>query len=72
MLGASLLKVLKFNRAISMYELSLLGFGMVVAFVVSLLAIKFLLSYLKRNDFTAFGYYRIFLGIVVLLYFFLT
>ncbi len=44
-------------------------FGMVVAFLVSVYSIKFLMSYIRRNDFKLFGYYRIVLGIVVLLYF---
>ena len=45
--------------------------GVVVAFAVSVLAIKFLMGYIKKRDFTAFGYYRIILGIIVLLYFIL-
>ena len=45
------------------------GWDAVVAFVVSILAIKFLMSYIKKNDFKAFGYYRIVLGILVLGYF---
>lgn len=69
MLGASLLKLLKFGFHFSFYEFSVLIIGMVTAFLVSILAIKFLLNYLKRNDFKAFGWYRIILGIVVLLYF---
>jgi len=47
----------------------LLILGMAVSFVVSIVAIKFLLGYIRRNDFKVFGYYRIVLGIVVLLYF---
>jgi undecaprenyl-diphosphatase len=43
--------------------------GMVVAFIVSILAIKFLMGYIKKNDFKVFGYYRIILGAVVLIYF---
>ena len=49
----------------------ILGVGMMTAFVVSILSIRFLLRYIKRNDFTAFGWYRIVLGIVVLAYLFL-
>ncbi len=71
MFGASLLKILHFGFNITAYELLLLVFGMAVAFIVSILAITFLLNYLKRNDFKPFGYYRIILGIVVLLYFFI-
>jgi undecaprenyl-diphosphatase len=52
-----------------MAETVILLTGMIVAFVVSILAIKFLMSYIKKNDFKAFGYYRIVLGILVLGYF---
>ena len=69
MLGASLLKVLKFGFAFSTYELSILFTGMVVAFVVSVVVIKFLMDYIKKNDFKVFGWYRIVLGTLVLLYF---
>ncbi|WP_458295181.1 undecaprenyl-diphosphate phosphatase [Peptococcus simiae] len=71
MFGASLLKLVKFGFDFTAVEAFYLIFGMVVAFVVSIMAIKFLLNYLKRNDFKAFGYYRIVLGIVVLTYFYL-
>ena len=47
----------------------LLILGMAVSFAVSIVAIKFLMSYIRKNDFKVFGYYRIVLGIVVLLYF---
>lgn len=70
MFGASLLKLIKFGLNFTMLEGTLLLTGMLVAFVVSILAIKFLLSYIKKNDFKAFGYYRIILGIIVLGYFF--
>jgi len=69
MFGASLLKLVKFGFAFTGTELSLLLFGMITAFVVSVLAIKFLMNYIKRNNFKFFGYYRIVLGILVLLYF---
>lgn len=71
MFGASLLKLVKFGLNFTGAEFMILIIGMIVAFVVSVIAIKFLLSYIKKNDFTAFGYYRIVLGIVVLLYFFI-
>ncbi len=71
MFGASLLKLVKFGFVLSAYELFILLVGMVTAFVVSIIAIKFLLGYLKHNDFKPFGYYRIVLGAVVLLYFFI-
>lgn len=70
MLGASALKLARFGFSFSLYELSLLLFGMLVAFVVSILTIKFLMNYIKNNDFKLFGYYRIVLGLIVLVYFF--
>lgn len=69
MFGASLLKLIKFGLAFSGMELIILLVGMVVAFVVSILAIKFLMGYIKKHDFKAFGWYRIVLGILVLGYF---
>lgn len=69
MLGASLLKIVKFGFAFTSYELILLIFGMAVAFVVSMITIKFLMSYIKKHDFKVFGWYRIILGIIVLVYF---
>ena len=72
MLGWGLVKVLKFVSAglvLTQTELVVLAVGLVTAFVTSVLAIKFLLSYIKRNDFSAFGWYRIVVGIVVLAYF---
>lgn len=65
MFGASLLKMVKFGFHYTGYEVAVLLVGMVVAFVVSILAIKFLLNYVKKNDFKAFGVYRIVLGILV-------
>lgn len=72
MLGASLLKLVKFGFNFTGNELMILLFGMIVAFVVSILAIKFLVSYVSKNDFKPFGYYRVVLGLIVLLYFFLS
>jgi len=71
MFGASLLKIVKFGFHYSGAEILILVIGMATAFVVSVLSIKFLLQYIKRNDFKAFGWYRIVLGIVVLAYLFL-
>jgi undecaprenyl-diphosphatase len=68
MFGASLLKIVKFGFDFTGYEIFVLLLGMFVAFVVSIAAIKFLLSYIKKNDFKAFGIYRIILGILVILY----
>lgn len=69
MFGASALKLVKFGFNFSMQEAVILAVGMVVAFVVSVLAIKFLVGYIKKHDFTAFGWYRIILGAAVILYF---
>lgn len=69
MFGASLLKVLKFGLAFTGIEMVLLVVGMFVAFLVSMSVIRFLMGYIRKHDFKAFGYYRIALGAVVLLYF---
>lgn len=71
MLGASLLKLVKFGFHFTFAEITILLMGMVVAFLVSILVIRFLMSYIKKHDFKVFGYYRIVLGIVVLAYFFI-
>lgn len=72
MLGASLLKIVKFGFSFTAVELQILGVGMLVAFIVSIIAIRFLLNYIKRNDFKVFGYYRIILGVIVFAYFGIT
>ena len=69
MFGASALKLYKFGLNFTGLELSILLTGMIVAFIVSVVAIRFLLKYIKNNDFKAFGWYRIILGILVLAYF---
>lgn len=69
MFGLSALKILKFGFSFTSVELLILGIGMAVAFVVSVLVIKFLLGYIKKHDFKAFGWYRIALGIIVIVYF---
>lgn len=69
MLGASAYKLLKFGFHFTGAELFTLGIGMVVAFGVSILVIKFLMSFIKKHDFKAFGWYRIVLGMIALLYF---
>lgn len=71
MFGASLLKLVKFGFSFTSMELTILAVGMISAFVVSILAIKFLMGYIKKNDFKSFGYYRIVLGVLVLAYFIL-
>ena len=67
MFGASLLKILKFGLAFSGTELMVLLVGMAVAFLISIFVIKFLMSYIKKHDFKVFGWYRIALGILVLI-----
>ena len=69
MLGASLLKILKFGLVFSAAEAGILLTGMIVAFLVSIFVIKFLMGYIKKNNFKIFGWYRIILGVVVLVYF---
>lgn len=71
MLGASLLKVLKFEGPITSAETIILLVGMVVAFLVSVFVIRFLMGYIKKHDFKVFGWYRIALGAAVLGYFML-
>ena len=69
MFGASALKLVKFGFHFTSAEAILLAVGMIVAFVVSILTIKFLMGYIKKHDFKAFGWYRIVLGAAVILYF---
>lgn len=69
MLGLSLIKVVKFGLAFTSAELVILIVGVVVAFVMSVVVIKFLMSYIKKHDFKVFGVYRIVLGVLVLAYF---
>ena len=69
MFGASLLKVVKLGFVYTPIEYGILAVGMVTAFIVSVLVIRFLMAYIKKHDFKAFGWYRIVLGLIVLLYF---
>ena len=71
MFGASILKIFKFGLNFTSSEMLILLIGMMTAFVVSIISIKFLLHYIKKNDFTAFGWYRIGLGLIVFIYLFL-
>ncbi|MBO3444319.1 undecaprenyl-diphosphate phosphatase [Clostridium sp. CCUG 7971] len=71
MFGASLLKLIKFGIVFTSFELTVLLVGMVVAFIVSLLTIKFLVGYIKKHDFKIFGWYRIGLGCILLIYYFM-
>lgn len=69
MFGASLLKIVKFGMDFSAPELMILLVGMTVAFLTSVLVIKFLMGYIRKHDFKVFGWYRIALGILVLVFF---
>lgn len=69
MFGASLLKLIKFGLAFTGTEIMILIVGCLVSFIVSIFAIKFLVGYIKKHDFKAFGWYRIILGVLVLGYF---
>ena len=69
MFGLSAIKIIKFGFNFTHTELAILIWGMVIAFAVSIIVIKFLMSYIKKHDFKVFGWYRIILGIVVLAYF---
>lgn len=71
MFGASLLKLVKFGLVFTSFELIVLAIGTIVSFVVSVWAIKFLMGYIKKHDFKVFGWYRIILGIILLVYYFL-
>lgn len=69
MFGASLLKLVKFGFHFTGLEIGILVVGMISAFIVSVIVIRFLMGYIKKHDFKVFGWYRIVLGIIVLLYF---
>jgi len=71
MLGASAVKLIKAGFGFSGFEWLVLGIGSLVAYIVSIFAIKFLMDYIRKHDFKAFGYYRIVLGFLVLAYFYL-
>lgn len=72
MFGGSAIKILKYDGGFNSSEVALLAIGMIVAFVLSIIAIKFLMSYIKKHDFKVFGWYRIVLGIAVIGYFLAT
>lgn len=72
MFGASLLKIVKFGFAFTVTEFVILAIGMITAFAVSLVVIRFLMNYIKKHTFTAFGIYRIILGAIVLITYFVT
>ncbi len=72
MIGLSAVKILKFGFIFTGTELLILAIGTIVAFAVSVLVIKFLMSYIKKHDFKAFGWYRMILGVIVIIYFIFT
>lgn len=72
MFGASLLKIIKFGFAFTVTEFVILAIGMITAFAVSLVVIRFLMNYIKKHTFTVFGIYRIILGAIVLITYFVT
>ena len=69
MFGASFLKIIKYGLVFSTTEILILTVGSLVAFLVSLVVIKFLMRFIKKHDFKVFGYYRIILGTIILAYF---
>ena len=69
MFGASLLRLVKFGLSFTGMEVAILLVGMISAFIVSVIVIRFLMAYIKKHDFKVFGWYRIVLGAIVLLYF---
>lgn len=69
MLGASLVKLLGFGFSFTPEEIIILAAGCITSFIVSIYAIKFLMNYIQNNDFSSFGWYRIIVGVLVILYF---
>ena len=71
MFAASVYSLLKYHAILNIHQIFILSIGFIVSFIVALAAIKFLISYVQKNNFKIFGYYRIILGIIIILYFFL-
>lgn len=71
MFGLSAIKIIKFGFGFTALELCITLLGMLVAFVVSLIVVKFLMNYIRKHDFKVFGWYRIILGVIILIYFYL-
>ena len=69
MAGSSLVKLLKYGASFTSEEIIILATGMIVAFIVSLIVVRLFMGYIKKHDFKPFGWYRIALGIVVILFF---
>lgn len=68
MFGASLLKLIKLKTAFTLFSFSILAIGTFVSFIVSLIVIKMFMNYIRKHNFSAFGYYRIILGIILIIY----
>jgi len=69
MLAASAYSLLKYKALLNIHQISVLSTGFIVSFIVALVAIKFLINYVQKNNFKIFGYYRIILGIIIIVYF---
>jgi len=69
MFGATILSLLKYKGALSHYQVIILLIGFIVSFFVALAAVKFIINYVKKNNFKAFGWYRIALGVIIVAYF---
>ncbi|MBR0277105.1 MAG: undecaprenyl-diphosphate phosphatase [Clostridia bacterium] len=72
MFGVSFIKIITYDGLLSVSNIITLGVGMITAYIVSMISIKFLMNYVRKHDFKAFGIYRIILGIIVILYFLFT
>ena len=70
MIGASLLKIVKMGNSLMLSEWFLIGIGFVLSFVVAYLVIKIFMNYIKKHNFKIFGYYRIILGIIMIILYF--
>ena len=69
MAGASLIKMIKFGFGFTGAQILILLLGMLISFIVAIYTVRYLMGYIRKHDFTVFGYYRIVLGIIVLIYF---
>lgn len=69
MAGASLIKMIKFGFGFTGTQILILLLGMLISFIVAIYTVRYLMGYIRKHDFTVFGYYRIVLGIIVLIYF---
>jgi undecaprenyl-diphosphatase len=69
MLAASAYSLLKYRAILNIHQIFILSIGFIVSFIVALAVIKFLVSYVQKNNFKIFGYYRIVLGIIIIAFF---